>query len=215
MDNRVKKIIGILERVYPDPKPSLRFKTPFESLASTILSAQCTDERVNLVTQKLFGIANTPEKLLNLSGKKLEAYVKPTGFYKAKTKNLLGASKKIISDFGGEVPGTLEELMSLPGVGRKTASVVLAQAFGIPAFPVDRHIFRVAGRLALCNAKTPDKADLELRKTVPEKYWIPMHLQLIYHGRKICRPRPHCPICPLLPHCPDGKIRMKTGAYAK
>lgn len=215
MNSRSKKIVDILDRIYPDPRPSLNFSTPFESLAATILSAQCTDARVNIVTKLLFRVANTPEKLLGLGEKKLSSMVRPTGFYKAKTKSLIGASKKIIDDFGGRVPNRLEDLQKLPGVGRKTASVVLAQAFKIPAFPVDRHIFRVANRLALAKAKTPDETDKQLRKNIPEKYWIRLHLQLIYHGREICRPNPKCPTCPLLPHCPDGKVRMKTGNYQK
>lgn len=216
MENRLQKIINVLNKLYPDPKPSLQFKTPFESLVATILSAQCTDARVNIVTRRLFRVANTPEKILKLGEKRLEIFVRPTGFYRVKTKNLIAASKMIVERFGGRVPNNLEDLQTLPGVGRKTASVVLAQAFGIPAFPVDRHIFRVANRLELAcvsvgdkHAKTPEETDLALRKNIPEKFWIPLHLQLIYHGRLICRPKPKCKECGLLKWCPEGQ-KIKT-----
>ena len=211
MDARIKKIIEILSRIYPHPKPFLNFRTPFESVVATILSAQCTDDRVNIVTEKFFKVANTPEKLLKLGAKKVEKRVRPTGFYRAKTKSLIGMSKMLLEKFHGKVPKTLEELQTLPGVGRKTASVVLAQAFHIPAFPVDRHIFRVANRLGLAHQNDPEKTDLELRKNIPEKYWITLHLQLVSHGRKICRPKPKCEICPLLPVCEEGQRRKKAG----
>lgn len=211
----VKKIIEILGKRYPHPKPSLYFKTPFESLVATILSAQCTDERVNTVTPRLFRIANTPQKILQLGKKKLMDYIKSTGFYKAKTKSLIGTSKLLVEEFDSKIPSSLVELQKLPGVGRKTASVVLAQAFGIPAFPVDRHVLRVANRLALAKAKTPDETDLQLRHNIPEKYWIPLHLQLIFLGREICRPKPKCPICPVLEYCQEGKKRMKRGDYQR
>lgn len=121
----------------------------------------------------------------------------------------------IVEKFGGKVPTNLEELQKLPGVGRKTASVVLAQAFGIPAFPVDRHIFRVANRLALVRANDADKTAEQLEKNLPKKYWIPMHIQLVSHGRKICRPNPKCSACALLPYCPEGKKRIHSGNYQK
>lgn len=209
MDKRVAKIIAILQKEYPGLKAFLNFTTPFELLIAVILSAQCTDERVNKVTPALFKVANTPQKILKLGNEKLMKCVWSTGFYRAKSKNILGTCKMLLEKFNGVVPTNLDELQKLPGVGRKTASVVLAQAFGIPAFPVDRHVLRVANRLALANAKTPDKTDLQLRKNIPEKFWIRVHLQLIAHGRKICRPNPKCKICPLLKHCPEGQRRMK------
>lgn len=215
ISNKIQKIIQALNKLYPNPKPFLKFRTPFELLVATILSAQCTDVRVNMVTPALFRAAGTPEKILRLGEKKIISYIKSTGFYRAKTKSLLGASKMIIEKFEGKVPENLEDLQKLRGVGRKTASVVLAQAFGIPAFPVDRHIFRVANRLALTHAKTPDRTAEQLEKNLPKKYWIPVHIQLVSHGRKICRPNPKCGACNLLPYCPDGKIRMKTGKYQK
>lgn len=215
MEARIQKIIRVLNKFYPNPKPFLHFRTPFELLVATILSAQCTDVRVNMVTPALFRAANTPEKLLRLGEKKLIPYIRSTGFYRAKTKSLLGASKMIVEKFSGKVPASLEDLQKLPGVGRKTASVVLAQAFGIPAFPVDRHVFRVANRLALAHAKDAEKTAEQLEKNLPRKYWIPVHIQLVTHGRKICRPNPKCSACALLQYCPDGKTRIKSGNCQK
>lgn len=215
MDMRIKKIIATLNRLYPDPKPFLNFRTPYELLVATILAAQCTDARVNTVTPDFFKAADTPEKMLKLGSSKIEHYVRSTGFFRAKTKNILNMSKMLLEKFDSRVPDTMEDLQSLPGVGRKTASCVLAQGMHIPAFPVDRHIFRVANRLGLAHQKTPEKTDLEVRKNIPEKYWVNLHLQLVSHGRKICRPNPKCGICPLLPYCPDGQRRIKTGKYQK
>ena len=176
--------------------------------------------------KQLFRVANTPEKILGLGENGLRCLYDHR-FFRAKTKSLIGAAKIIIEKFGGHVPNNLEDLQSLPGVGRKTASVVLAQAFGIPAFPVDRHIFRVANRLELASveggakgdvkgsfkrAKTPEKTDFALRKNIPEKFWITLHLQLVYHGRLICRPKPKCPQCALLKWCPEGKTVIASSA---
>lgn len=204
-----ENIIKILKKMYPAPRPSLNFKTPFELLVASILSAQCTDERVNIVTGRLFATANTPEKIAKLGKSGLIKYIKPTGFFRAKAKNIIAACKKLITDFDGKIPRTLEQLQTLPGVGRKTASVVLAQAFHIPAFPVDRHVLRVANRLGLAHAKTPDNTDMQLRAAIPEKLWIAAHMQLVLLGRQICRPKPKCEICPLLKYCPEGQKRMK------
>jgi len=209
VDSRIQKIIKILDKLFPNPKAPLHFSTSFELLIATILSAQCTDERVNKVTPALFAAANTPEKIIKLGEQNLIKYIKSTGFYRAKARSIMGAAKMLVEDFNGRVPGTLEELQKLPGVGRKTASVVLIHAFGIPAFPVDRHVLRVANRLALAHAKTPDDTDEQLRKAIPEKLWIRSHLQLVFHGRGLCRPKPKCEICPLLPYCPEGKKHVK------
>lgn len=213
MDARVRKIISALEKFHPNPKPFLHFRTPFQLLIATILAAQCTDERVNKVTAALFRAAPVPKKILALGAQRLAAFVKPTGFYRAKTKNIIGAARTIIEKFGGRLPRTLEELQSLPGVGRKTASCVLAQAFKIPAFPVDRHVLRVANRLGLARTDDPTEADLQLRKKIPEKYWIHAHMQLVFLGRTFCRPLPKCKNCPLLYLCPEGRQRIKTGKY--
>lgn len=205
----MKKIIAGLQKLYPNPKPSLHFQNPFELLVATILAAQCTDERVNLVTPALFRAAGTPQSILKLGEKKVMVYVKSTGFYRAKTKSLIGASRALVEKFNGKMPDSLEQLQTLPGVGRKTASVVLAQAFGIPAFPVDRHVFRVANRLSLAHAKTADDTTDQLEKTIPKNIWISFHMQLVAHGRKICRPNPKCDACMLLPICPEGRNRKK------
>jgi len=173
MDARIAAIIKRLGELYPDPRPFLHFTSPFELLVAVILSAQCTDARVNLVTPTLFKVANTPEKMLKLGEKRLIPYIRSTGFFNAKAKSIIEASRGIVEKFGGEVPQTLEELQMLRGVGRKSASVVLSQAFGTPAFPVDRHVLRVANRLGLAHANTPDKTDLQLRKVIPKKFWIP------------------------------------------
>lgn len=207
--SRVQKITKILQKLYPDPKPSLDFKTPFELLVAAMLAAQCTDKRVNIVTAKLFPAANTPEKILKLGEKKLMEYVKPTGFFRAKTKNLMGCAKMLAEKFSGKMPRTLEDLQKLPGVGRKTASVILAQAFGIPAFPVDRHVLRVANRLGLADAKTPDQTADQLQKNLPKNLWIPLHMRLVYLGREICRPKPKCSQCALLTNCPAGKTNLR------
>lgn len=207
MDARVRKIISALEKFHPDPKPSLHFKTPFQLLVATILAAQCTDERINKVTAALFRAASTPEKILKLGARRLAGFIKPTGFYRAKTKSIIGAARALIEKFKGRLPHTLEELQSLPGVGRKTASCVLAQAFSIPAFPVDRHVLRATNRLALAHAKDPTEADLQLRKKIPEKHWIHVHMQLVLLGRTFCRPLPKCKNCPLLHLCPEGQKR--------
>lgn len=210
MDARIQKILKILDREYPNPKPSLHFSTPFELLVATILSAQCTDARVNIVTKNLFKAANTPEKIVKLGTAKLEKHIRSTGFYKAKTRSLLEMSRMLLGKFDGRVPDTLEKLTSLRGVGRKTASVVLSQAFDVPAFPVDRHVLRVTNRLGLAHHDNdPTKTDMEVRKKIPAKYWIRLHLQIIAHGRTICRPKPKCEICPLLRVCPEGIRRKK------
>ncbi|MEK9132718.1 MAG: endonuclease III [Patescibacteria group bacterium] len=209
METRVRKILDILNKLFLNPVAPLHFSTPFELLIATILSAQCTDERVNKVTPALFEAANTPEKIIKLGDKKLIEYIRSTGFYNSKAKSIMGCAEAILEIFDGKVPETLEELQKLPGVGRKTASVVLIHAFGIPAFPVDRHVLRVANRLGLAHAKTPDETDEQLRKAIPEKLWIRSHLQLVFHGRGLCRPKPKCEICPLLPHCSEGQKRVK------
>lgn len=210
--DRQAKIIDVLRKLFPHPKAPLHFTTPFELLIATILSAQCTDERVNKVTPALFKTANTPEKIVKLGEKKLIEYIRSTGFYNSKSKSILGAARVIIEKFNGRVPDTLEKLQELSGIGRKTASVVLIHAFGIPAFPVDRHVLRVANRLALAKAKTPDETDLQLRENIPKKYWIQMHLALVFHGRSFCRPKPKCTQCPLLKYCSTGKGMRLSGA---
>ncbi len=202
-------MLEILERSWPHPLPPLNFKNPFESLIATMLSAQCTDARVNLVTPSLFAAAPNPEKMYSLGQKNIIGFIRSTGFFNAKSKNILATCAALIEKHGGEVPNDFEALQKLPGVGRKTASVVMCQAFKVPAFPVDRHVLRVAERLGLSKAKNPDQTDLDLRSKIPQNRWIDAHLQLIFLGRSFCRPKPQCSECPLLTVCPYGQKSTK------
>lgn len=197
MDN-YEEILEILEREYKDKGCALNYKTPFELLIATILSAQTTDNTVNKTTDILFKKYNTPEDFANIDSQTLEKYIKSCGFYKIKAKNIIEASKKIISDFKGEVPNTLENLLLLPGVGRKTANVVLSNAFNIDAIAVDTHVFRVSNRLGLSNSEDVLETEKQLMKNIPKEKWSKAHHWLIWHGRKICSSRnPKCNICPL------------------
>lgn len=199
--------LKILEETYRGAKPELKFGSPFELLVSVILSAQCTDKRVNLVTAKLFPVANTPEKFLQLGQSRLEEIIKPCGYFRAKAEHIIGASKMILEKFGGEVPSDFNELIRLPGVGRKTANVVTSVAFKNPAIAVDTHVFRLANRLKLAEGKTPLEVELGLQKIIPREKWSDAHHWLIRHGRDICRARnPKCGECPLNKICPS-----KTG----
>ena len=186
MDTK-EEILKELARLYPDAGPALQFTTPYELLIAVMLSAQCTDERVNKVTKVLFREHDTPEKMLTLSQEELEKYIFSCGFYHNKAAHILSASRDILERFGGEVPSTREELETLAGVGRKTANVVYAFAFGGNAIAVDTHVFRVANRMAL----------------IPEQDWSKAHHWLIWHGRKVCHSqRPSCDVCTLAPLCP-------------
>lgn len=196
--------LKILEETYRGAKPELKFGSPFELLVSVILSAQCTDKRVNLVTAKLFPVANTPEKFLQLGQSRLEEIIKPCGYFRAKAEHIIGASKMILEKFGGEVPSDFDELIQLPGVGRKTANVVTSVAFKNPAIAVDTHVFRLANRLKLAEGKNPLEVELGLQKIIPREKWSDAHHWLIRHGRDICRARnPKCGECPLNKICPS------------
>lgn len=196
------KILEILEKNYAEAECALNFTSPYELLIATILSAQCTDVRVNMVTDKLFEDYNTAEKVAELSEEELGEKIRSCGFYKNKSKNILGATREIILNYGGKVPETFEELIKLPGVGRKTANVVLSNAFGVPAIAVDTHVFRVSNRLGIAKGKTPEEVEMELMKVVPKEKWSKTHHYLIWHGRKICHARkPQCEICPLNHYC--------------
>ena len=198
----MQEILNELERLYPDAKPALIYKTPYELLVAVILSAQCTDERVNKVTEVLFKEHNTPESMLSLSQPELEKYIFSCGFYRNKAAHILSASADIIEKFGGEVPSTLEELRTLAGVGRKTANVVYAVAFGGDAIAVDTHVFRVSNRLGIANGKTPEKVEDDLMKAIPKNMWSKAHHYLIWHGRKVCHSqKPDCINCTLKGYC--------------
>ncbi len=197
------EILSELERLYPDAKPALRYDSPYELLVAVILSAQCTDERVNKVTEVLFKTYNTPEKMITLRPEELEKYIFSCGFYRNKAANILSASHDILEKFGGEVPSSFEELRTLAGVGQKTANVVYAVAFGGDAIAVDTHVFRVSRRLGLASANTPEKVEEELKKVIPREQWSKAHHWLIWHGRKVCRSqRPDCDGCALKQMCP-------------
>lgn len=202
-EERVSEFIfHALFNKFPEARCELEFNTPFELLIATILSAQCTDERVNLVTASLFAEANTPEKIIKLGQTGLENKIRSLGLFHNKAKNILAACKVLVEKFKGQVPGDLELLKELPGVGRKTANVVVSNAFGIPAIAVDTHVFRVAHRLGIAQGKTPEKVEEELKQLFPRDRWSLIHHLLIFHGRRICSARkPRCEECPVSRKC--------------
>ena len=186
------KITEILTKEYPDSTPALKFSSPYELLIAVILSAQCTDERVNKVTETLFKRANTPFEMADLSQEELEQYIFSCGLYRSKAEHIISASKDIVEKFGGQVPSDLESLRSLAGVGRKTASV----AFGGDAIAVDTHVFRVSARLGFADGKTPLDTEKRLMEALPKDKWSHMHHAIIFHGRRVCSARnPKCEAC--------------------
>ena len=208
---RTRDVIRRLKRAYPDAKCSLNHSNPFELLVATILSAQCTDERVNLVTADLFRKYRKPEDYLKVSPRELEKDIQSTGFFRNKTKSIQGTSKMLTEQYGGVVPQTMEELLELPGVARKTANVVLGNAFEIKAgVVVDTHVTRLSHRLGFTQQKTAEKIELDLIEIVPKKDWVIFPHLLIAHGRKICKARtPLCAECPVEKPCPSSYL--KTG----
>lgn len=195
-------VLGELERLYPDARPALRYSSPYELLVAVILSAQCTDERVNKVTEVLFREHNTPATMLELTQEELEKYIYSCGFYRNKAAHILSASRDIADKFGGEVPSDFDELRTLAGVGQKTANVVWSVAFGGDAIAVDTHVFRVSNRLGLAEANTPEKTEAQLKDVIPKEDWSKAHHWLIYHGRRVCHSRkPDCAHCTLAPYC--------------
>ena len=202
MDDKSQSILKELATLYPDAKPALHYSSPYELLVAVILSAQCTDERVNKVTEVLFKEHNTPESMLKLSQDELEKYIFSCGFYHNKAAHILSASRDILEKFNGVVPNTLEQLKTLAGVGQKTANVVYAVAFGGDAIAVDTHVFRVSNRLGLAEGKTPAKVEEGLCKVLPQSEWSKAHHYLIYHGRRVCHSqRPDCTNCTLKNLC--------------
>ncbi|PKM87634.1 MAG: endonuclease III [Firmicutes bacterium HGW-Firmicutes-12] len=199
-----RKILEILEYHYKDTTTALEYNNNFELLVATMLSVQTTDMQVNRITKGLFANYPTPQKMLSLTEAKLAEEIKGCGLYRNKAKNIIATVKILIKEHGGEVPANREALMSLPGVGRKTANVVLANAFGIPALGVDTHVFRVANRLGLVKAKTPYQVEEQLIKQLPREKWGEAHHWLIWHGRKVCRAqKPLCSDCALKDLCPS------------
>jgi endonuclease-3 len=211
LKTRVRDVIRRLKRAYPDAKCSLNHSNPFELLIATILSAQCTDERVNIVTADLFRKYKKPEDYLKVSPRELEKDIQSTGFFRNKTKSIQGTSKVLTEQYGGAVPHTMEELLELPGVARKTANVVLGNAFEIKSgVVVDTHVTRLSHRLGFTQAKTAEKIEQDLVPLVPKKDWVIFSHLLIAHGRKICKARnPLCAECPVERQCPSSYL--KTG----
>jgi endonuclease-3 len=207
---RVREIVERLRERYPVARTALKFRTPLELLVATILSAQCTDERVNQVTAELFRRYRTAEEYASAPLRELERLIRPTGYYRNKARAIKAACQKLVADFGGEVPATMEALLTLPGVARKTANVVLQNAFGIASgIVVDTHVLRVAQRLGLTREKDRDKVERDLMALVPREEWIAFSHRLIAHGRETCRARrPLCGQCSLESLCPyPQKVR--------
>ncbi|MFQ5926695.1 MAG: endonuclease III [Terriglobia bacterium] len=200
---RVKKLLQRLDKAYPRATCALAHANPFQLLVSTILSAQCTDERVNQVTQTLYRKYRTPQDFTYADPNEFEQEIRPTGFFRAKTKSIIGASKLLVEKFGGKVPRTMEAMLTLPGVARKTANVVLGTAYGIPSgIVVDTHVDRIAHRLDLSREKDPKKIEQDLMKIIPKDRWILLSHQLIWHGRLVCQARkPRCLECPVEDLC--------------
>jgi endonuclease-3 len=211
LKERVRKITRLLKGAYPDAKCSLNHSNAFELLIATILSAQCTDARVNIVTQDLFRKYRKPEDYLTVSPKELQQDIRTTGFFRNKTKSIQGTAKVLTEQYGGEVPATIEELLELPGVARKTANVVLGNAFGVSSgIVVDTHVTRLSRRLGLTEQKTAEKIEQDLIAIVPKKDWVLFSHLLIAHGRKICKARsPLCAECVVEKLCPSSYL--KTG----
>ena len=201
------KVLDILEKEYPDAKGTLDFKTPLELLVATILAAQCTDERVNLVTKDLFKKYRTPEDYARAELGEFEEEIRSTGFYRQKAKNIIQCCQQLVSHSRGQVPRSLEELTSLPGVGRKTANIILGNAFGEQAIGVDTHVKRVSNRLGWAQASDPDKIESELMKVIPQDRWTQACHQLVFHGRRVCVARkPKCSTCPVTKYCPKIEV---------
>ncbi|WP_302175323.1 endonuclease III [uncultured Hydrogenophaga sp.] len=193
---QIESFFAILRDANPQPQTELEYTSVFELLAAVLLSAQATDVGVNKATRKLFPVANTPQAILDLGLEGLESYIRTIGLYRSKARHLMEACRILVEQHGGEVPGTREALEALPGVGRKTANVVLNVAFGQPTMAVDTHIFRVSNRTGLARGKTPLAVELQLEKRVPAEYAVDSHHWLILHGRYVCQARkPQCPTC--------------------
>ncbi len=200
--NEKHQVLDILDELYPNAKAELNFRNPFELLIATILSAQCTDVRVNKVTEEMFLELKEPMDYIDLGEEALENKIRSCGLSKSKSRNIIGACEKMLSQYDGSVPETIEELMELPGVGRKTANVVASNAFGIPAIAVDTHVFRVSNRIGLANSKNVEKTEEDLMKSIPMDRWTKAHHQLIFHGRRVCKARkPLCEECPVSVLC--------------
>lgn len=198
----IKKVLELLLELYPDAKAELDFTNPFELLIATILSAQCTDVQVNKTTSKLFKEYRTPEEYLTMTEEQLGRKIYSCGFYKSKSKNILETCRILVAEYNSQVPDTIEELMKLPGVGRKTANVVASNAFGVPAIAVDTHVFRVSNRIGLADSKNVEDTEKDLMNNIHKDMWTKAHHLIIFHGRRICKARaPLCEECPVRTYC--------------
>ena len=203
---KAEEMKGEFDKLFPSPKCELNYRSPYELLVAVILSAQCTDKRVNIVTEELFKEYNTPEKMLTLTQEELEEKIHSCGFYHNKAKSILNMSKALVEKYNGRVPDTLEDLQTLAGVGRKTANVVYSEAFGGDALAVDTHVLRVSNRLGLANTENPTKCELALMKYFPKHYWSELHLQMVHFGRYKCKSQnPDCEDCPFVKACQYNK----------
>ncbi len=202
LHEKANELYATLSKSYPEADIELVFSTPLELTVATVLSAQCTDKKVNAVTRQLFDKYRTPQDYLNASVDELEQDIRPTGFYRQKAKHIRAIAEALIADHGGKVPRDLDALTDLPGIGRKTANVILGNAFGTPGIVVDTHVKRVSLRLGLTTAKTPEKIEQDLMEFFPEEEWVNLSHVLIFHGRYTCTARsPHCDACPVSALC--------------
>ena len=215
--DRVRRILHVLARAYPDARCALVFSNPLECLIATVLSAQCTDARVNIVTRELFRDHRSARDFAAVPRGSLEEEIRSTGFFHSKAKSIQGLCAGIVKDHGGEVPASMEALVALPGVGRKTANLVLGEAFGITSgIVVDTHVHRVSRRLGLTRKDDPEKIERDLMSILPSDQWIAFGTRMIAHGRKLCDARaPKCADCPLLPDCPHGRKETPSHWAAK
>lgn len=198
----IKIVLDKLLLLYPDAKAELDFTSPFELLIATILSAQCTDVRVNIVTKVLFEKVQNPRDILELGVRELSEIIRTCGLYKSKSQNIIKACKILEEDYNGEIPNSIEKLQTLPGVGRKTANVVASNAFDIPAIAVDTHVFRVSNRIGLVKHKDVLGTEIQLMKKIPKELWTKSHHMIIYHGRRVCKARkPLCDECTINTEC--------------
>lgn len=210
---RLNNALKALSEAYPQARPQLEYTSPFELLVATMLAAQCTDKRVNQVTAELFPVYGTPEAMSRATAEELIKYIKSCGLFNTKAKNLSAMSRILVEQYGGEVPRDRDTLATLPGVGRKTANVVVSNAFGIPAIAVDTHVFRVSNRIGLADAGNVLETEKQLMSLIPEGDWSDAHHWLIYHGRQVCSARkPKCDTCPVREYCRENLgIPRSTG----
>ena len=208
LQSKAKKIYQKLKKKYPNAKCALNYKNPIELLVATILSAQCTDERVNKVTPTLFQKYKTVKEYASAKPLEFQKMIHSTGFYQNKTKSILGAAKAIVKDHQGKVPNRLEDLVKLPGIGRKTANVILGNVFGVPGITVDTHVLRLSYRMGLTTHSDPVKVEFDLMKLIPQNNWTHFSHVMIHHGRRICQARkPACSTCPIELLCPKKGVK--------